>query len=103
MKTSTTSRLVSSVRNVGVGLLLLGLLPGKTVAQDYIGAKAGLRQVAERNAKPADKSEPDEQSKLRDELSAFARTVTESSTGRRRQRLAGPRGSGRKNQFPIRR
>ena len=46
------------------------------MAQDYLGASNVLRQVEERNVKPADKNEKSESEKLRDDLKSFQQSVT---------------------------
>jgi tetratricopeptide (TPR) repeat protein len=49
---------------------------GAANAQDYLGAKAVLQQVEERNVKPGGKPQSDDQTVLRDDLKAFSQTAT---------------------------
>jgi len=57
-------------------LVLSAWSPGAAWGQDYLGASNALRQVAERNAAPAEKQEKDESAKLRDDLKSFRESVT---------------------------
>jgi tetratricopeptide (TPR) repeat protein len=64
------------VQSICVTLFLGLLTPGIAHAQDYLGASAVLHQVEERNAKPGQKPEKDEATKLLDDLKSFSQTST---------------------------
>jgi tetratricopeptide (TPR) repeat protein len=58
--------------------LMLAVSTAETVQaqQDYLGANAVLQQVVESTAKPGEKPKKDEQTILRDDLTAFGQSVT---------------------------
>ncbi|HEX4350684.1 MAG TPA: hypothetical protein VH251_09855, partial [Verrucomicrobiae bacterium] len=69
----------SILKWTSLGCITLGivLVPHVCRAQDYIGAGGVLRQVEERNAKPAEKPvKPSEAAQLRQDLKAFVETET---------------------------
>ncbi|HTQ29736.1 MAG TPA: hypothetical protein VMI53_00865, partial [Opitutaceae bacterium] len=71
MKTTPVLTLVRLIQAVFAALLTGILSPENIHAQDYMGANAVLHKVEESCAKPNEKHEKDEPSKLRDDLKLF--------------------------------
>ena len=76
MKIKHKLNLIRFISTLTATLALSAWSPGMASAQDYLGASNVLHQVAERNAKPADKREKTESEKLRDDLKSFRESVT---------------------------
>ncbi len=74
MNTTCQLNWLRTLQTLAVTLVLSAGSPG--MAQDYLGASNVLHQVAERNAKPAEKNKKDESAILRDDLRSFRGSVT---------------------------